>query len=217
MKTNLLLALTALLLSVCIPAKAATECFFNKIQDAVDLNINNLVFENVVAPASGYKAITPTGSMSVKPTNDSVTSDCNPGPGGQALRGKNNRAGPTNYNYVTVQDARGASHRAVLFDTTEPGIYYAVKIKNDACPDNSGFIPANSSYVTLFDAGDSSEKSCMNDGAHFSFAVQFYVGPEYKGGKHTFQSKESRHGSFNISGASDEVTVKMVIFSGTLK
>ncbi|EIF30488.1 hypothetical protein BCh11DRAFT_05978 [Burkholderia sp. Ch1-1] len=217
MKTNLLLALTALLLSVCAPANAATECYFEKTHDAVDLNINNLVFQNVVAPKSGYTVIKPTGSMSITPTDDNITSNCDLGQGGQALRGKNNRAGSTDYKYATVTDANGNSHQAVLYSTTAPGIYYAIKITNDACADNSGFIPANNSYLNLYDVGDSREKQCMNGVKHFTFGVQFYVGSDYKGAKGTFKSNEVVHGSFNISGAVDEVTVKTVIFTATLK
>ena len=84
MKTNLLLAMTAVLLSVCAPAHAATECYFEKTHDAVDLNIDNLVFQNVVAPKSGYAAISPAGGMSITPTDDNITSNCDLGQGGQA-------------------------------------------------------------------------------------------------------------------------------------
>ncbi|WP_454872293.1 hypothetical protein [Paraburkholderia xenovorans] len=217
MKTNLLLIMSALLLSVCAPAYAATECYFEKSYDAVDLNINNLVFENVVAPKSGYAAIKPAGSMSITPTDDSITSNCNAGKGGQALRAKNNRPGSTDYKYVSVTDAKGNSHHAVLYLTTVPGIYYAIKIANDACTENSGFIPPDNSYVDLYDVGDSKEKKCMNGTKHFTFGVQFYVGQDYKGTKGAFKSNEEVHGSFNISGAVDEVSVRTVIFNATLK
>lgn len=217
MKTNLLLAMTALLLSVCAPAYADTECFFEKTHDSVDLNINNLVFQNVVAPKSGYTAIKPTASMSITPTDNDITSNCNAGKGGQALRGKNNRPGSTDYKYVTVTDASSNSHKAVLFNTTVAGIYYAIKITNDYCHENSGFIPADNSYVKLYDVGDEKEKQCMNGSQHFTFGVQFYVGPDYKGAKGSFKSIEVAHGSFNISGAVDEVAVRTVIFNATLK
>ena len=217
MKTNLLLAMSALLLSVCAPAHAATECYFEKTHDAVDLNINDLVFQNVVAPKSGYKAIQPAAGMSIKPTDDNITSNCDLGQGGQALRARNNRPGSTDYKYVSVTDASGNSHHAVLYRTSVPGIFYTIKITNDACADNSGFIPPDNSYVNLYDVGDSKEKKCLNGAKHFTFGAQFYVGPEYKGTKGAFRSNEEIHGSFNISGAVDEVAVRTVIFNGALK
>lgn len=217
MKTNLLLAMTAVLLSVCAPAHAATECYFEKTHDAVDLNIDNLVFENVAAPKSGYAAISPAGGMSITPTDDNITSNCDLGQGGQALRARSNRPASTDYKYVSVTDASGNSHHAVLYRTTAQGIYYTVKITNDACTDNSGFIPPDNSYVKLYDVGDSKEKKCLNGAKHFTFGVKFYVSPEYKGAKGTFRSNETIHGSFNISGAVDEVAVRSVIFNATLK
>lgn len=211
-----LIAGTVLFLSVCSPANAATECFFENSK-SVDVNLGNLAFKNVVAPASGFRPMQSDEVAIMPPTDSGVTSNCNVGPDGQTLRAKSDRPVQANDQYVNFQDHHNQPHKSLLYHTTVPGIYYTVGIIDYACPDNMGNIPPDNSYENLYDVGDDNEKTCMNGSQKFVFSVNFWVGSDYLGGKDTFQSSEPAHGSFNISGDSASISVKAVNFTATVK
>ncbi|MFM0338882.1 fimbrial protein [Paraburkholderia fungorum] len=206
---------SAVLLSTGSSANAATECLFDQSY-AVDLKytVSNIVFDGVQAPTDGYKQLGSAYEMS--PTSG-VSSTCNSGQDGQALKSRADPVGNPLTQYTVINDKQ-----VLLFNTSTKGIYYAVNMYNKECTDNQGYIPPDKSNVWLADVGDDREKSCMKPGT-FGFKILFFVGKDYKpSASATFNSAvPATHGYFLLSGAEDDVEknethVKLVQFTGQL-
>lgn len=219
MKLKRLIFITSsvLMFSAWTPAYAGTECLFTA-KSSLDLKYTSgpaIQFTNIQAPPSGYRQI---GEELPFSSTSQISSTCNNGNDGQALKSRADATGNSLDQYTEL-----SGKQVLLYDTTVPGIYYAIKIYNNECTDNQGYIPPDKSNVWLADVGDDREKACMKPGT-FSFKVLFFVGTKYKpvAQHETFNSKvPATHGYFLLSGAEDdakknEVHVKMVQFTGGL-